>query len=226
MSTFRHLPGYLSHELQLTLLADIRAVIDIAPLYSPTMPRTGKPFSVRMTNCGALGWVSDKDGGYRYQAAHPVTGQPWPAISQILLDIWREIVRHPAPPEACLINHYVDGTKMGSHQDRDEHDLTAPVVSISLGDEATFHVGGRQRMDPKTRVRLRSGDVVVLEDESRLAFHGIDRVFSGTSRLLAEGGRINLTLRRVTGAQVTLGPLMPPVACAIRETAHKNRDVR
>jgi DNA oxidative demethylase len=167
-------------------------------MFQPTMPRTGKPFSVRMSNCGSLGWVSDKVHGYRYQATHPVSGEPWPAMPERLLALWRDVTGYPEEPEACLINFYDSGTKMGSHQDRDEQDLAAPVLSISLGDDATFHVGGQQRTDPKMRVRLASGDVLVLEGESRLAFHGIDKVHAGTSLLLKDGGRINLTLRRVT----------------------------
>jgi DNA oxidative demethylase len=198
MQTFRHLPGHLDDAAQTALLANIREVVRLAPLFQPTMPRTGKPFSVRMSNCGPLGWVSDKSHGYRYQSTHPETGQPWPAMPERLLTLWRDVTGYPAEPEACLINFYDTGTKMGAHQDRDEQDLKAPVLSISLGDDATFHVGGLKRTDPKVRVRLVSGDVLVLENESRLAFHGIDKVHTGTSLLLKDGGRINLTLRRVS----------------------------
>ncbi len=136
--------------------------------------------------------------GYRYQPTHPVTGLPWPPMPAILLELWAELADYPAPPEACLVNYYGTGIKMGSHIDADEQDFRAPVISISLGDDATFHVGGLARSDPKQRMRLRSGDVVVLGAAARKAYHGIDRVFAGTSTLLPEGGRINLTLRRVT----------------------------
>ena len=197
-SGFRHLPGRLDPAEQAKLLKEIRAVTADAPLFTPTMPRTGKPFSVRMTNCGPLGWVSDKAGGYRYQATHPATGRPWPDLPKSLLALWDEVTGLSRPPEACLINYYAAGAKMGSHRDEDEKDRAAPVVSISLGDDATFHVGGLKRSDPKQRLLLRSGDVVVLGGAARLAYHGIDRVHAGTSRLLAEGGRFNLTLRRVT----------------------------
>jgi alkylated DNA repair protein (DNA oxidative demethylase) len=180
------------------LLSEIRAVIAAAPLFAPTMPRTGKPFSVRMTNCGPLGWVSDKLGGYRYQPTHPVTGRPWPQMPTVLLAIWDEVARYPARPEACLLNYYAPGAKMGSHRDEDEADTTAPVVSISLGEDATFHIGGLHRSGPKQRLVLRSGDVVVLGGAARMAYHGIDRVHRGTCSLLPEGGRLNLTLRRVT----------------------------
>ncbi len=196
--TFRHLPLALDAVAQAGLRDAISRVLAEAPPFLPTMPRTGKPFSVRMSNCGPLGWVSDKAGGYRYQATHPETGKPWPAMPEALLALWRDVARCPAPPEACLINLYDGTAKMGAHQDRDEADFTAPVLSVSLGDDAVFHVGGLRRTDPKVRVTLRSGDVLVLEGESRLAFHGIDRVLPDTSLLLPAGGRINLTMRRVT----------------------------
>lgn len=194
----RLLSGHLDGERQARLLADVRAVVRAAPLFVPTMPRTGKPFSVRMTNCGVLGWVSDKSGGYRYQAAHPDTGMPWPAMPQMLMQLWEEVAGYPAAPQACLVNYYAAGAKMGSHRDEDEEDLAAPVVSVSLGDEAVFHVGGAARRDPKQRFVLKSGDVVVLAGPARLLYHGVDAVHAGTSGLLAEGGRFNLTLRRVT----------------------------
>jgi alkylated DNA repair protein (DNA oxidative demethylase) len=193
-----HLSGYLSAAKQAALLSEVRAVVAAAPLFPPTMPRTGRPFSVRMTNCGALGWVSDATGGYRYQARHPVTGRPWPPMPTALVKIWTDVAGYPSPPEACLVNYYGAAARMGSHRDEDEEDKAAPVVSISLGDDATFHVGGLKRSDPKKRLVLRSGDVFVLAGPARLAYHGIDRIHAGTSDLLAEGGRINLTLRRVT----------------------------
>lgn len=193
---FRHLVGHLDPARQEVLLGLVRAVLEVAPLYAPTMPRTGKPFSVRMSNCGPLGWVSDK-GGYRYQAHHPETGRPWPPIPDLLLQIWREVGGYSALPEACLINYYAAGARMGPHRDADEEDVRAPVVSVSLGDDATFHIGGLTRSGPKRRLLLRSGDVVVLGGAARLAYHGIDRIHAGTSSLIAEGGRINLTLRRV-----------------------------
>jgi alkylated DNA repair protein (DNA oxidative demethylase) len=194
---FLHLPGYLDASRQSALLGQIENVLAASPLYVPTMPRTGKPFSVRMSNCGPLGWVSDQAGGYRYQAAHPLTGRPWPAMPELLLEVWRQVADYPLPPEACLINYYAPGARMGSHRDADEEDARAPVVSVSLGDDATFHIGGCVRAGPKERVVLRSGDVVVLGGAARMAYHGIDRVHPGTSQLLAKGGRINLTLRRV-----------------------------
>ena len=198
---FRHLSGYLSQARQGELLGHLRSVMAEAPLYAPTMPRTGKPFSVRMTNCGPLGWVSDKAQGYRYQAQHPLTGRPWPPMPELLLEVWREVANYPVPPEACLVNYYATGAKMGSHRDEDEEEIRAPVVSISLGDDATFHIGDLERAGPKRRLLLRSGDVVVLAGAARMAYHGVDRIHPGTSTLLSEGGRLNLTLRRVTASR-------------------------
>jgi alkylated DNA repair protein (DNA oxidative demethylase) len=193
-----YFPQRLDRQAQAALLAALRRVIAEAPLFTPTMPRSGKPMSVRMTNCGPLGWVTDKQRGYRYQPTHPQTGKPWPAIPPMLLALWDEAARYKAPPEACLVNYYVGNAKMGLHQDKDEEDFAAPVLSVSLGDTAIFRVGGRSRQDPTQTFELKSGDVVVLGGEDRLAYHGIDRILGGTSDLLPEGGRFNLTLRRVT----------------------------
>jgi alkylated DNA repair protein (DNA oxidative demethylase) len=190
-------PGYLSPEDQAALVETLRAALADAPLFTPTMPRTGKPFSVRMSNLGPLGWVSDA-AGYRYQATHPVTGRPWPPLPEVLLKAWDEVGGYALPPEACLVNWYGAGARMGLHQDRDEGDLGAPVVSLSLGDTALFRIGGAKRSDPTRSFRLASGDAMALLGDSRLAFHGVDRVMAGTSTLLPGGGRINLTLRRVS----------------------------
>ena len=189
-------PGYLDRAAQEALLAAVRDAIRQAPLFTPTMPRSGKPFSVRMTNCGPLGWVSDL-GGYRYQPTHPDTGRPWPSMPELALRAWRDLAGYGPPPEACLINVYAPTARMGLHQDRDEQDFSAPVLSLSLGDTCLFRIGGTSRGDPTRSFRLASGDAVVLGGPARLAFHGVDRIMPGTSTLLPEGGRINLTLRRV-----------------------------
>jgi alkylated DNA repair protein (DNA oxidative demethylase) len=193
----RYLPEFLDRGAQEQVLLDLREAIARAPLFTPVMPRTAKPFSVQMTNLGSLGWVSDKSG-YRYQPSHPATGLAWPAIPESVLFVWNRVSNYPHPPEACLVNFYGADAKMGLHQDRDEEDLEAPVVSISLGDTALFRVGGTTRGGKTQSLKLASGDVLVLEGPSRLAFHGIDRVIGGSSTLLKGGGRINLTLRRVT----------------------------
>jgi DNA oxidative demethylase len=193
----RHIPGHLDRHEQQSLLEDIRAVVRQAPLYRPEMPRSGKPLSVRMTNCGDLGWVADKSG-YRYQDRHPVTGSPWPPIPDRLTRLWEELTGEAAPPQACLVNFYDASARMGLHQDRDESDFSAPVLSVSLGDACLFRIGGTERGQPTRSFRLESGDIVILGGESRLAFHGVDRIYPTTSTLLKDGGRINLTLRRVT----------------------------
>ena len=198
ISGFEHRSGYLGCAAQASILADVQRVVTRAPLYQPTMPKTGKPLSVLMTNCGPLGWLTDKDGGYRYQATHPATAKPWPPIPTSIMGVWNAVVGDSPEPEACLINWYGPGTKLGLHKDADEDDQMTPVVSISLGDDAWFRVGGLTRKSPAERVLLRSGDVAVLGGEARRAYHGIDRILPGTSELLSEPGRYNLTLRRVT----------------------------
>lgn len=192
-----HWPGYLSPEAQAALVADLREAARQAPFFQPRMPKTGKPFSVRMTNCGELGWVSD-EAGYRYQPLHPVTGAPWPPLPPVLREAWRELAGYPHPPQACLVNFYEASAKMGLHQDRDEQDFEAPVLSLSLGDTAVFRIGGTVRGGRTQSLKLASGDALLFGGEARLAFHGIDRILAGSSALLPQGGRINLTLRRVT----------------------------
>lgn len=181
---------------QKALLDEVLALLEQAPLYRPVMPNTAKPFSVEESNFGALGWVADKTG-YRYQATHPVTGKPWPAIPEALLALWAGI-NDGAPPECCLVNLYRPGAKMGLHQDRDERDVSAAVVGVSLGDEALFRIGEAARGGKTCSVTLASGDVIAFGDPARLAYHGIDRIRPGTSRLVPGGGRLSLTLRRVT----------------------------
>ena len=190
-------PGHLDRAQQSAVLGALAGVLATAPLYVPRMPKSGRPFTVRMSNCGRLGWVSDENG-YRYQPTHPQSSQPWPPIPAALLAIWNAVSLYPHAPEACLINFYAPTARMGLHQDRDEDDLDAPVVSVSLGDSCLFRVGGLQRNSPTRALRLHSGDVLVLGGNSRLAFHGVDRIYAGTSSLLPQGGRINLTMRRVT----------------------------
>jgi alkylated DNA repair protein (DNA oxidative demethylase) len=186
---------YFPPAAQKALLDDVLARLQDAPLYRPVMPKTGKPFSVEESNFGRLGWVSDKSG-YRYQTLHPVTAAPWPAIPDALLALWQTIAAAP-PPDCCLLNLYRGAAKMGLHQDRDENDVTAPVVGVSLGDEALFRIGATTRGGATRSVRLASGDVILFGGPARLAYHGIDRIMPGSSRLIPGGGRLSLTLRRV-----------------------------
>lgn len=187
-------PGFLDEEAQRALLDDVRGIVRAAPLFRPTTAR-GKQMSVRMTSAGDYGWVSDRRG-YRYEPRHP-DGKAWPPIPARVLDIWRSVSGASRDPQCCLVNYYDAEARMGLHQDRDEADFSMPVVSISLGDEALFRVGQTTRGGPTKSVWLRSGDVAVLTGAARLAYHGIDRVRAGSSTLLPDGGRINLTLRVV-----------------------------
>lgn len=189
-------PGLFDAGEQESLLQDILQRVQDAPFYRPQMPRSGMLFSVQETNFGSLGWYSDADG-YRYVAHHPQTLRAWPGIPDLLLELWRETTGYRALPECCLVNLYRVGARMGLHQDRDETAFDAPVLSVSLGDDALFRIGGTTRKGPTTSLKLRSGDVLVFGGPARLAFHGIDRLIAGTSRLVPGGGRINLTLRRV-----------------------------
>lgn len=190
---FRLWPGRLGPDCQAELVDAVLSAIEVAPLYAPSTPG-GRPFSVRMTNLGPLGWVSDR-AGYRYQPTHPVTGMAWPPIPPQLMELWHALSGWAEPPDACLVNLYRDGAKMGLHQDRDEADLKAPVLSVSLGDTAMFRIGPPNGGSTRT-IRLSSGDVCALTGPARLARHGIDRIIGGSSRLVPGGGRINLTLRR------------------------------
>ena len=190
-------PGYLDRGAQMALVAALEQIFAAAPLFTPRMPKSGRPMSVRMSNCGPLGWITD-EAGYRYEPDHPVTKQAWPPMPDVLIAAWNELGGYRFPPQACLINFYGEAAKMGLHQDRDEEDFDAPVVSLSLGDSCLFRIGGPKRSDPTRSLRLSSGDALVLAGNDRLAFHGVDRIYPGTSTVLAQGGRINLTLRRVT----------------------------
>lgn len=195
---FRLWPGLLDRAAQEALRDEVFARLKQGPLYVPRMPKSGQAMRVRMSNFGALGWVTDKEQGYRYQATHPDTGRPWPEMPPRVLELWNELSGYPAPPEACLVNLYEGDARMGLHVDSDEEAWDAPVLSISLGDTALFRIGGPVRSDPTRSVRLASGDVCMLGGDSRRAYHGVDRILNGTSRLLPKGGRLNLTVRRVT----------------------------
>lgn len=179
---------------QAALVADLREVIRHAPLFSPMTPY-GKPMTVRMTSAGRYGWQADRRG-YRYEPRHP-TGVAWPPIPQRVLDLWRALVSTERDPDCCLINFYGEGARMGMHRDADEVDFSWPVFSLSLGDDGLFRVGNAQRGGKTESIWLNSGDAVVLGGEARLAYHGVDRIRFGSSALLPNGGRINLTCRVV-----------------------------
>jgi alkylated DNA repair protein (DNA oxidative demethylase) len=194
---FQLFPEALDAKAQSRLVADVIAAAATAPFYRPDTPG-GKSMSVRQTSLGPVGWISDHQG-YRYAPRHPGTGEPWPPMPQSLLELWAQFAEPLREPDSCLVNLYRGEARMGLHQDADEADLAAPVMSISLGDTAIFRLGGPSRKDPTRSLRLGSGDIALLAGASRNAFHGVDRILCGSSRIIPGGGRINLTLRRALG---------------------------
>nr|WP_295782111.1 DNA oxidative demethylase AlkB [Rhodoferax sp.] len=180
------------------LLRAIDAVIVQAPLRHMQTPG-GYTMSVAATSCGSLGWVSDSTG-YRYAALDPSSRRPWPAMPACFLDLAQRAAAQAGydnfVPESCLVNTYTPGAKLSLHQDKDEKDLTAPIVSVSLGLPAVFLFGGAKRSDKPQRYRLLHGDVVVWGGPSRLAYHGVLQLADGEHALLGRR-RINLTFRRV-----------------------------
>jgi len=175
------------------------AVLEAAPPRRMMTPG-GKAMSVAMTNCGPLGWVSDR-AGYRYQPDDPQTGRPWPAMPvpmAALAAAAAEAAGFPGfAPEACLVNLYELESRMGAHQDRDERDRAAPIVSASFGLSARFRIGGTSRTGATVSFLLEHGDVLVFGGPARLAYHGVDRVLPGLHPVLG-ARRLNLTFRRVT----------------------------
>ncbi|MDQ7080238.1 MAG: alpha-ketoglutarate-dependent dioxygenase AlkB [Paracoccaceae bacterium] len=191
---FRIFQAALERGVRSKVLADVLQIIELAPLFSPMTPY-GRKMSVQMTSAGRLGWYSDRSG-YRYAERHP-SGTTWPQIPASVLEIWQAFLPDAPPPDSCLVNYYGEGARMGLHQDRDEGDFSFPVLSVSLGDDALFRMGGTVRRGKTSSVWLKSGDVVVIGGAARLAYHGIDRIRFGSSSLVPGGGRINLTLRVV-----------------------------
>lgn len=181
-------------DAQKVLIAQLRQVARAAPMRAP-VTRWGKPMRVKMTSAGRVGWISDAQG-YRYETRQP-NGEAWPPIPAAVLEIWHSVTGHARLPDCCLVNFYGVDARMGLHQDRDEGDFGWPVVSISLGDDALFRMGGIERGGKTQSAWLSSGDVVVMGGAARLAYHGVDKVRFGSSSLLPGGGRINITLRVV-----------------------------
>jgi alkylated DNA repair protein (DNA oxidative demethylase) len=179
------------------LIEHLANIVEAAPFRHMATPG-GRRMSVAMTNCGPAGWVSDAKG-YRYAAADPATGLPWPPMPrpfhQLALDAAKEAGYHAFDADACLVNRYAPGTRLTLHQDRDERDFTAPIVSVSLGLPAVFLFGGTRRQDRPRRIRLESGDVAVWGGEARLTYHGIATLADGEHPLTGRY-RINLTFRK------------------------------
>ena len=190
------LPGF-ARTIEVELLEALRAIIEQSPFRHMTTPGDHQ-MSVAMTNCGGFGWVTDRSG-YRYDRNDPQSGKPWPPMP----GAFRELARAAADrggfggfaPDACLVNRYQPGARMSLHQDRDENDFSAPIVSVSLGLPATFLFGGLKRSDKPRRFRLEHGDVVVWGGPTRLAFHGVAPLAEGEHSLLGRQ-RINLTFRK------------------------------
>jgi alkylated DNA repair protein (DNA oxidative demethylase) len=179
------------------LIAALQAITAQAPFRHMFTPG-GHQMSVAMTNCGSAGWVTDRNG-YRYDGVDPVSGQPWPAMPQVFLDLAERAAEEAGfvkfSPDACLINRYEPGARMSLHQDRDEQDFAAPIVSVSLGIPAIFLFGGLKRADKPRRFRLVHGDIVVWGGPSRLFFHGVAPLADGEHALIGRE-RINLTFRK------------------------------
>ena len=179
------------------LVAAAEAVMAEAPLRQMVTPG-GLTMSVAMTNCGPLGWVSDRQG-YRYQGTDPRSGHAWPPLPPAFLALAESAAARAGfpgfVPDACLINRYVPGTRLSLHQDRDEHDFGAPIVSVSLGLPAVFLFGGLRRADRPHRLALSHGDVVVWGGPSRLAYHGVAPLAAGEHPALG-AQRLNLTFRK------------------------------
>ena len=180
-----------------TLLAELQHIIASAP-FRHMITTGGFPMSVAMSNCGALGWVTDRSG-YRYETIDPQSGHPWPAMPEVFVDLARRSATLAGfskfAPDACLINRYEPGAKMSLHQDKDERDLQAPIVSVSLGIPAVFLWGGMKRSDPQRRLALAHGDVLVWGGPDRLRYHGVLPV-KVDHHVLVGDYRINLTFRK------------------------------
>jgi DNA oxidative demethylase len=179
------------------LLRALDPLLIAAPFRHMVTPG-GHAMSVAMTNCGRVGWVTDRTG-YRYDAIDPQTGHAWPAMPPLFLDLAARAATAAGftgfVPDGCLINRYVPGARLTLHQDHNERDYAAPIVSVSLGLPAVFLFGGLRRTDRPARMRLESGDVVVWGGASRLAFHGVDKLADGEHALTGRC-RINLTFRK------------------------------
>ncbi|HET9106896.1 MAG TPA: DNA oxidative demethylase AlkB [Steroidobacteraceae bacterium] len=191
-----YLPG-LALPSAPALLAALDEVVARAPFRNMLTPG-GQRMSVAMTNCGAVGWVTDRKG-YRYERLDPESGHPWPPLPESFVELAQRaaaVAGFPSfRPDVCLINRYEPGARMSLHQDRDERDLSAPIVSVSLGLAATFLFGGLKRSDKPYRLPLSHGDVLVWGGEKRLAYHGVDPVADGCHESIGRM-RINLTMRK------------------------------
>ncbi len=197
-SGFKVIKSGISGSLQGRCHDSVSLVAEQAPWTHPTT-KSGGIYSARMTNCGQVGWWSDKHG-YRYTKTDPRSGKPWPAMPALFNETLKTVLAKTDAsefqPDACLMNHYENGAKMGLHQDKDEADFSHPIVTICLGAAADFLIGGLKRSDKPQTVLVESGDVIIMDGESRMRFHGIRKIYPDTSPLAGLNGRISLTFRR------------------------------
>ena len=194
-----HLKQYLTIEQQQHLLTLSREVYMASPMWTPTTKR-GNRYSYQNTSCGKYGWISDEKG-YYYSQTNPVNQKPFPEIpsfiNQLAVDVAKLVGFDSYLPETCLINYYKQSSRLGLHQDNSEKNLSAPIISISLGDDAVFMLGTKRYSDKPQKILLKSGDIFILYGDARMAYHGIKQINPGTSNLLKNGGRLNLTIRQV-----------------------------
>lgn len=193
--------NYLTNERQQEILKDLEILLEESPPFINIM-WNGQPFKVMNSNAGLYGWYSHPSFGYRYQTTHPETNLPWPKIPESILKIIKELTESTGyldfRPECCYINLYPKEGSLGPHRDESETNLTAPIISISLGDTAQFHLGGKERKDKSEKILIESGDCYIQGGESRMFYHSVKKILPGTSDLVSkEGGRINLTIRQV-----------------------------
>lgn len=192
--------GFLTGEAQELMIRDVRRVVTACPLFQPEM-KDGKKFKYKMSNCGRLGWVSDRRG-YRYTETDPRTSRRWPEMPASIADASRAAAViagvNDFNPESALINFYANERQtLGLHQDNTERNLTAPIISLSLGDDGVFGLGGFERTAPVENIILSSGDCLIMAGQARMRFHAFKTILPETSTLLRNGGRINLTIRQV-----------------------------
>lgn len=188
-----YFPNYVGNNVINSILKRIDDIQDKTPFFKPVMPNSNKEFSVKITNFGKYGWVSDKKNGYHYRQDHPISKQRWTPIPEEILDIWHALSKKDLEPDCCLVNHYNLKAKMGLHIDNDEKDFSYPVLSISIGASALFRIGGLKRSDKTKSLKLHHGDVLIMSGKSRLIYHGIDKIYPNSQF----DYRINLTLRKI-----------------------------
>lgn len=187
-----YFPDYLKKPLINDIICNLRNLAKESPFFIPKMPKTNKSFSVKITNMGNVGWVSDKEG-YRYQDFHPITKKSWSKIPSNITNIWQELINANTKPDCCLVNCYDKNAKMGLHIDNDEKDFSYPVLSISIGASALFRFGGLKRSDKTQSIKLNNGDIIILSGKSRLIYHGIDKIYPNDKF----NYRINITMRKI-----------------------------